>query len=602
MKKRVVFITFTLMIMIMALSATSFAENEQVQESSALGTYGSENIALGKTVIPITNTVLGNSSAIVDGNHRNYWYSYQGSPSYQEFILDLGEVYKLGKIDIVALQTYGCTVSTSVDKVSWDEAFKGDWSSFSAPIDIALDGSKEARYIKYKSYANWPQYVGVSEIEVYEWIDTTSSSSQIGTTNIALNKNCENISLNDLKSVVSGYSQANAVDGDYTTATLPSLSSTVDVYGGKQFWSRGYVRVDLGQVYNLGKIVLKPKDAHWIMAEMSETIGILPNGMTSQVLDPWVSKTYMDKLGTNSSSSEPVVFTFNKPISTRYIWVMAGTDGSTTTLSPGIAEIEAYEWIDETTENDTKAPSSVINTNTTSNLWTNRDVTATINAVDDQEGVGVKEIHYSINGGSEKIVEGDNTSFTISNEGISTISYYSVDNAGNVEETKTTQVKIDKTAPSLSFSGNLETYSTDMNVEIACNIEDSLSGIATSCENISVSASSLPLGINTISRTVTDNAGNTTTKTVSFKVVPAVDSWTELRELVQKYCTKNGIINSLNAKIDAAKKAYERGNNTTKINILGAFINEVKAQSDKSIESEFANLLINKVKKLQANE
>lgn len=593
MKKYALIITLLSMILMVSSPTVSLAQTVDTPSTSVSGTYGKENIALGKTVIPSTNTVLGNPSAIVDGNHWNYWYSYQGSPSYQDFVLDLGDIHKLGKINILALQIYGCSVSTSVDGVNWDVVFNKGWYSINAPLNISLDGNKEARYIKYHGYANWPQYVGVSEIEVYDWVSSESSSGQIGTTNIALNKNVENINLNDFNSTIPGYSEQNAVDGNISTSTLPSTSSTANGY----YWTRGYVRVDLGQVYTLGKIVVNPKNAHWVIAEMSETKGSLPNGTLSEFVAPWVSKSYPDLISSNSSTSEKIIFILDKPVKARYIWIMTGTDSSTINLSPGVSEIEAYEWIEGIT--DTEAATSTVNTSSPSDLWNNNNVTGTINAVDNAGGLGVKEIHYSINGGAETVIAGDNANFTINEEGVSNLSYYAVDNAGNVEQSKSIEVKIDKTAPTLSFSGNLGTYSTDMNISISCNAEDSLSGIAVPCDDININASSLPLGENTISRTVTDNAGNITTQSVTFTVVPSVDPWTELVELVKKHTAKKGIVNSLLAKVDAAHSAYNRGDNTAKANILGAFINEVEAQTDKAIAAEHAKLLISKAKALQ---
>ncbi|MEH7225062.1 hypothetical protein V7112_14730, partial [Bacillus sp. JJ1566] len=53
---------------------------------------------------------------------------------------------------------------------------------------------------------------------------------------------------------------------------------------------------------------------------------------------------------------------------------------------------------------------------------------------------GVAQTYFAVNGSD--FVEG--TSFTVSEEGITEVSYYSVDVAGNVEEIHTVLVKIDK--------------------------------------------------------------------------------------------------------------------------------------------------------------
>ncbi|MDZ7262124.1 MAG: hypothetical protein ONB05_08475, partial [candidate division KSB1 bacterium] len=52
-----------------------------------------------------------------------------------------------------------------------------------------------------------------------------------------------------------------------------------------------------------------------------------------------------------------------------------------------------------------------------------------------------------------------------------------------------------------------------------------------------------------------------------------------------------GIANSLDAKLDNAKKQLEKGKTKTAINVLQAFVNEVEAQKDKHLTSEAYALL-----------
>jgi uncharacterized repeat protein (TIGR02543 family) len=75
--------------------------------------------------------------------------------------------------------------------------------------------------------------------------------------------------------------------------------------------------------------------------------------------------------------------------------------------------------------------------------------------------------------------------------------------------------------------------------------------------------------------------------TASFEV-----TYDSLRDLVSQCVTKPGIVKSLLAKLDAAKAADGRGNDKAKAGMIGAFINEVEAQSGKAISSEHASLLI----------
>lgn len=82
--------------------------------------------------------------------------------------------------------------------------------------------------------------------------------------------------------------------------------------------------------------------------------------------------------------------------------------------------------------------------------WNRQDTTVTLNAVDDPFGSGVKEVVYS-SVGAQPIASttraGDSISIPITTEGVTTISYFARDAAGNAETPKTVTVRIDKTAP-----------------------------------------------------------------------------------------------------------------------------------------------------------
>ena len=125
------------------------------------------NIALGKTVTAETNSVLGEPSHIVDGDTATYWYSYDGSvPIQQRFVLDLGAVYTISRIDMEVLQVYGVTLSSSVDGSTYTDRYTWTGGSYCGPLSES-SGGYDARYIKYFAWADHSQYVGLSEIEVY---------------------------------------------------------------------------------------------------------------------------------------------------------------------------------------------------------------------------------------------------------------------------------------------------------------------------------------------------------------------------------------------------------------------------------------------------
>ena len=129
---------------------------------------------------------------------------------------------------------------------------------------------------------------------------------------------------------------------------------------------------------------------------------------------------------------------------------------------------QEYELFDYSVV-DTTSPTSTIAFDPTIE-WSVSDVTATVTSRDASPGSRVKEIHYSINMGAEQIVSSSSASFTLSDNGTHSISYFAVDNVGNTETTQHATVKIDKIAPvtTLTRSGGLITLSaTDAHSGVA---------------------------------------------------------------------------------------------------------------------------------------
>ncbi|GAH61864.1 unnamed protein product, partial [marine sediment metagenome] len=76
------------------------------------------------------------------------------------------------------------------------------------------------------------------------------------------------------------------------------------------------------------------------------------------------------------------------------------------------------------------------------NDWYTSSVAVTLSATDDTSGVG--STWYMLDSGISKLYT---VPFTVSSEGEHTVEYYSLDNAGNKEDTKSVDLKIDKTSP-----------------------------------------------------------------------------------------------------------------------------------------------------------
>jgi parallel beta-helix repeat protein len=86
--------------------------------------------------------------------------------------------------------------------------------------------------------------------------------------------------------------------------------------------------------------------------------------------------------------------------------------------------------------------------------WNSGNVAVALSATDNIGGTGVKQVQYSLAGsgqtGAVQIVPGNSAMLTVANEGATTVTYNSVDNANNAENTKVLSMKIDKTAPVIS--------------------------------------------------------------------------------------------------------------------------------------------------------
>jgi pimeloyl-ACP methyl ester carboxylesterase len=128
-------------------------------------------------------------------------------------------------------------------------------------------------------------------------------------------------------------------------------------------------------------------------------------------------------------------------------------DGDGTTdidLAPKIGEIVTY---------DTTAPvtTAVVTGIQGANGWHASDVTVTLTVTD--EGSGVEQAGYSLDGTTWHVYGGP---ITLSTEGTTTLSYFSIDQAGNQEEKKTETIRIDKTAPEGKISFNPMTQKLDI--------------------------------------------------------------------------------------------------------------------------------------------
>ena len=117
--------------------------------------------------------------------------------------------------------------------------------------------------------------------------------------------------------------------------------------------------------------------------------------------------------------------------------------------------------------------------------WNNTNVVVNLAAVDNPGGSGVKQIEYSLSGAqilALQTVAGGAASVSITAQGSTTLTYFAVDNNGNVEASKSLTLKIDNQPPEVSgmpqpgcrlFPPNLQLVTV-----ATVTASDTLSGVA----------------------------------------------------------------------------------------------------------------------------
>ncbi|MHA1262176.1 MAG: OmpL47-type beta-barrel domain-containing protein [Candidatus Freyarchaeota archaeon] len=101
--------------------------------------------------------------------------------------------------------------------------------------------------------------------------------------------------------------------------------------------------------------------------------------------------------------------------------------------------------------------------------WYASNVTVSLTAVDDLSGVA--ETLYSYDGNTWYSYTAP---LVIADEGVTTVYYRSVDNAGNVEETKSVTMRVDKTSPTTELAFRPSYVDGDGNIYVTCDTEFTL--------------------------------------------------------------------------------------------------------------------------------
>lgn len=167
---------------------------------------------------------------------------------------------------------------------------------------------------------------------------------------------------------------------------------------------------------------------------------------------------------------------------------------------------------------DTVAPTTTASLAPTANAngWNSTNVTVNLTSADNAGGSGVKEITSTLAGAQtgSAVTPGSTASVTVTQEGISTLTFFARDNVGNQEAPQTVTVRIDRTAPTVTGSrlppaNGYGWNNTDVTVNFACS--DALSGIALCPSDVVLAGE----GANQAATgSASDRAGNTASTTV----------------------------------------------------------------------------------------
>ena len=214
------------------------------------------------------------------------------------------------------------------------------------------------------------------------------------------------------------------------------------------------------------------------------------------------------------------------------------------------------------------------------NGWYTSNVTVRLTATDNGT-ISTRQV--STNGGQTwTTVSANNPTTVISAEGTTTVLYRATDNGGNVSQVGQVVVKIDKTAPTVAFQGATEAGSVGNAGDVSWTTSDATSGIQTVTATLDGTAVPgdkplelwrLPLGAHTLSVTAKDNAGLTTTKTLTFTTTTSL---AELTKLTQRLADSGEVSaageKQLLKRLEQAKKHADAGRTQAAVSQVEGFI------------------------------
>ena len=306
------------------------------------------------------------------------------------------------------------------------------------------------------------------------------------------------ITLDGNASTVAGSTASPVVSGD----GIHSLSFYAsDVIGNTENTKSETIKIDTTKPVTA--LISEPRGTWFTLDASDATSGI---ATTKYAIDGAATQPYIGKVNLDGNRHTITFFSEDK----------AGNIETTNIVSVG---------------DPTKPTSKVTLSPSPNALGWNKSLTEwRIQATDNDGGSGVREIRYTVDGGSERIAAGADVRIAIDEDGSHTLSYYAVDEAGNAETAKVSSMKLDQVDPVTTPVANVKGTS------LALPATDNRSGISRTVYTMDGGAEKTyvtPLVLDGKRHTIVfwseDVAGNTEDKRtlilpvspVSFSIEPA---------------------------------------------------------------------------------
>lgn len=199
------------------------------------------NLASGKTAVSSSNQSSALSAAKAVDNLPGTRWSSQQYTNAEWIYVDLGQAYNVNRVKLSWEYAYGKSykIQVSNDAANWSDVYTTT-SSDGGVDDIGFVPTT-ARYVRMNATERGTSY-GYSVYEFQVYGDSVGAAT---TTNLAVNKTATSSSNQD-----ASLTPNNAVDGNATTRW------------SSQFTDPQWMMIDLGQSYNLNRVLLNWESAY----------------------------------------------------------------------------------------------------------------------------------------------------------------------------------------------------------------------------------------------------------------------------------------------------------------------------------------------------